>query len=70
MPLLKQDGLMICDNVLQDGALAFPAETVVRRDHTVHRRMREFLYDIKSDKSLNSTVLTIGDGVLLVERRG
>ncbi|MCR4715787.1 MAG: O-methyltransferase, partial [Lachnospiraceae bacterium] len=68
MPLLKENGIMVCDNVLQDGELAFSSVTVERRDHTVHRRMRDFLYDIKRDKELSVAVLTIGDGVLLVER--
>ena len=39
--------------------------TVARRDRTTHERMREFLYQIKHDPSLQTSILPVGDGVSL-----
>ena len=69
MPLLKKDGIMVCDNILQEGDIAWPIEVMTRRDHTVYGRMREFLKGLKNDENLVTSILTIGDGVALVKRK-
>ena len=69
MPLLKSDGIMVCDNILQEGDIAWPVEVMTRRDHTVYGRMRDFLRELKNDDRLVTSILTAGDGVALVKRR-
>ncbi len=62
-PLMKKDALIICDNVLQKGAAAsddFPAN---KRFKTSVRRMRDFLEFISADKSVDTVVLPLGDGI-------
>ena len=66
--LLVPSGLLIADNVLQDGTVTESRFTVDRRDRTTHERMREFLYRIKHDSRLESAVIPIGDGVSLSVR--
>lgn len=61
--LLAPGGLLVADNVLQDSTVAESRFTVDRRDRTTHERMREFLYRIKHDARLESSVLPVGDGV-------
>ena len=60
---LKPGGVLVCDNVLQEGSVAQSRYAVTRRDHTIHSRMREFLYMIKHHEQLETVVLPIGDGV-------
>lgn len=62
MRLLKKGGLLISDNVLQDGDIMESRFAVERRERTIHSRMREYLYLIKHDKRLETAVVPIGDG--------
>lgn len=65
MLLLKKGGILISDNVLQDGDVAESRYGVTRRNRTIHTRMREYLYTITHMEELDSIVLPIGDGVTL-----
>jgi len=61
--LLRQGGLLISDNVLQDGDIVESRFAVTRRNRTIHSRMRDYLYALTNDEALQTTVLPIGDGV-------
>jgi len=63
--LMLPGSLLIADNVLQDETVMESRFTVDRRDRTTHERMREFLYRIKHDERLETSVLPLGDGVSL-----
>lgn len=60
---LSKNGLLVCDNVLQEGSVAQSRYAVTRRDHTVHGRMREYLYEMKRHAYLDTVILPVGDGV-------
>lgn len=49
--LLRDGGLLISDNVLQDGDILESRYAVTRRDRTIHARMREYLYVLKHQPS-------------------
>ena len=66
--LLKKGGLMVSDNVLQDGDVFESRFAVTRRNRTIHARMREYLYEIKHCDELDSVILTVGDGMALSYR--
>lgn len=68
--LLSSGGLLISDNVLQDGDIVQSRFAVTRRNRTIHARMREYLYQLKHHPELESVVLPVGDGVALSIRRG
>ena len=61
--LLKKGGILLSDNVLQDGNLIESHYIVERRDRTIYKRMREYLYQLKHDPLLETSILPLGDGV-------
>lgn len=63
LKLLKPGGVMITDNVLQDDTVIQSKYTVVRRDRTIHKRMREYLFELMHNDELTTDILQIGDGV-------
>lgn len=65
MRLLAKGGILVSDNVLQEGEIIESKYAINKRDRTIHGRMREFLYLINHDERLESVVLPNGDGVAL-----
>ena len=63
--ILNKGGLLVSDNVLQDGDVIESRFAVTRRDRTIHARMREYLYELKHNDMLNTVILTVGDGMTL-----
>ena len=67
--LLKKDGVLVSDNVLQDGDVIESRFAVTRRNRTIHKRMREYLYTLTHSEELVTAVLPVGDGITLSTRR-
>lgn len=63
--LLKKGGLLVSDNVLQDGDIVESRFAVTRRNRTIHSRMRDYLWQLKHMKEFETAVLTVGDGVTI-----
>ena len=63
--LLEDDGLLVSDNVLQDGDVIESRYAVVRRNRTIHGRMREYLYELTHHPQLETCILPVGDGITL-----
>ena len=63
LKLLAPGGMLVSDNVLQDGNILESRFAVERRDRTIHRRMREYLYTLKHTPGLETAGLSVGDGV-------
>lgn len=63
--LLAAGGILLSDNVLQDGDVIESRFAVTRRNRTIHSRMREYLYEVKHHEQLESVILPVGDGVTL-----
>ncbi len=61
--LLKQDGILVSDNVLQDGDIIESRYAVTRRNRTIHKRMRDYLYQLTHHEELVTSILPIGDGI-------
>ncbi len=61
--LLPKGGLLLSDNVLQDGDVMESRFAVTRRDRTIHGRMREYLYELTHNEQLRTDILPVGDGV-------
>lgn len=66
--LLLPGGLLVSDNVLQDGDVTESRFAVTRRNRTIHSRMREYLYELKHHPLLETCILPVGDGVTLSVR--
>ena len=56
-------GLLIVDHVLQGGTIAKTRFSVPRRQRTIHKRLRNFLWDISHTDVLTSAIVPIGDGL-------
>ena len=63
MRLLPKGGVLVSDNVMQDGNVIESRFAVERRDRTIHSRMREYLYELKHNEELVTSILPLGDGV-------
>ena len=67
--LLKPGGLLVSDNVLQDGDIMESRYAVTRRNRTIHSRMRDYLYELKHHPELTTVILPVGDGVAVGTKR-
>lgn len=63
--LLQPGGLLVTDNVLQEGDIIESRYAIRRRDRTIHGRMRGFLYEMTHSEQWDSVILPVGDGALL-----
>ncbi len=63
--LMPEGGVLVTDNVLQDGDVMESRFAVTRRDRTIHSRMREYLYALKHNGQLQTDILPVEDGVTI-----
>jgi len=63
LKLMPPGGVLVSDNVLQDGDIIESRYAVARRNRTIHSRMREYLYTLKHMDELQTAVIPIGDGI-------
>ena len=63
--LLADDGVLITDNVLQDGDVIESRFAVERRNRTIHKRMREYLTELKQNPGLLTSIVPLGDGIAI-----
>ncbi len=67
--LLKPGGILIADNILQDGLIAKSRYAIPRRQRTIHSRMREFIKKLSEHPELTTSVLPIADGATISVKR-
>lgn len=63
--LLPQGGVLVSDNVLQDGDIFESRYGIRRRNHTIHSRMREYLFALTHNDTLDTVILETGDGMTI-----
>lgn len=63
--LLGSGGVLLSDNVLQDGDVIESRYAITRRNRTIHGRMREYLYELKNHPQLQTSIIPLGDGITL-----
>lgn len=63
--LLKPGGLLVADNILQDGLVAKSRFAIPRRQRTIHSRMRQFVKSVMEHPELTTSVLPIADGATI-----
>ena len=68
--LLAPGGILLSDNVLQEGELIESHYLVERRNRTIYKRMREYLYELKHHPQLLTSIVPLGDGISLSVKRG
>ena len=61
--LMDNGAVLISDNVLQDGDIIESHFALERRKRTIHKRMREYLYELKHNEALVTSIVPLGDGL-------
>ena len=67
--LLEPGGILVSDNILQDGDIVESKYAVTRRNRTIHNRMREYLYALTHHEELETVILPVADGVTLSTKK-
>ena len=67
--LLAPNGVLVSDNVLQDGDIIESHYIVERRNRTIYKRMRDYLYELTHNDALVTAILPVGDGITVSTRR-
>ncbi|MCD7884158.1 MAG: O-methyltransferase [Lachnospiraceae bacterium] len=68
--LLSPGGVLVSDNVLQDGNIVESHFAVEQRDRTIYKRMREYLYTLKHTDGLLTSIVAVGDGAAVTVKTG
>jgi predicted O-methyltransferase YrrM len=69
MRLLRVGGVLVSDNVLQDGDIIESHYAVERRNRTIYKRMREYLYVLKHNDALVTSIVPVGDGAAVTVKQ-
>lgn len=69
LELMAPGAVLFSDNVFQNGDIFESRFAVERRDRTIHGRMREYLYELKNQKELETSIVPVGDGVAVSVKR-
>jgi len=69
MRLLPEGGILLSDNVMQDGDILESKFAVERRNRTIYKRMRDYLYELTHNDELTTVILPVGDGVTISTRK-
>lgn len=67
--LLRAGGVLVSDNVLQDGDIIESHYAVERRNRTIYKRMREYLYVLKHTDGLLTSIVAVGDGAAVTVKQ-
>ncbi len=67
-PLLKEGGLLICDNVLYKGMVA-NEELVPRKKRALVHKLQRFIAFLMRHPQLTSSIIPIGDGLIVSVKR-
>ena len=69
MRVLKKGGVLAVDDVLQGGTILQPTEEISRRVRKIHKKLNAFLEVVLDHEFLTSTILPLGDGLLLITKK-
>ncbi|TFJ42804.1 methyltransferase [Carnobacterium divergens] len=69
MRLLKVGGMLIVDDVLQGGTILLPKEEIPKRSRVIHRKLNAFLDVVMKHEALESSILPLGDGLLMIVKK-
>lgn len=61
--LMKKRSILIADNIFKDGEVLESKYYIIKRDRTIHKRMREFLHAISNDIDFDTNLFNLGDGI-------
>lgn len=68
MEKLNLDGILIVDDIFQGGTVFDDLSSIPRRNRKIHKRLNEFLDFIQNDSSVKSTLIPLGDGIIMIQK--
>jgi predicted O-methyltransferase YrrM len=68
LTLLSAGGIIVVDDIFQGGSVFEDEENVPRAQRKIHRRLREFLELVTKSKQMESTILPLGDGIIMIRK--
>lgn len=66
--LLRSGGILLTDNILQEGDVLSSRFAVTRRNRTIHKRMREYVRALTEEPMLETLLLPTGDGAAVCSK--
>lgn len=66
--LLRKGGVLMVDDVFQAGTILDPIEEIPRKNRAIHRKLNQFLEVVMTHPDLTSTLVPLGDGVILITK--
>lgn len=68
LELLSEDGIIIADNVNYKGMVK-GEKKVKHKQRTAVNKLREFIDEVKNNPKLNSDLVDVGDGILIITKK-
>lgn len=66
---MADDAMLVSDNIFHDGDVLESRYAVLRRDRTIHGRMREYLQVLCEKEELETICLPIADGMTISTKK-
>lgn len=67
--LLTPTGTLMVDDVFQGGTILADDAAIPRKNRAIHRKLNAFLDTVHEHPQLESSLLPLGDGVILITKK-
>ena len=68
MRVLKTGGVLVVDDIFQGGTILQNESEIPRKVRKIHRRLNLFLDFVQKDEALKSTLVPLGDGIIMIQK--
>ena len=68
-PLVKEGGIIYCDNMFMHGMAFLEDATIPKRNRTMIRNLKAFTEWIMANPAYDTSLLPVGDGILIARKR-
>lgn len=68
MRVLKTGGVLVVDDIFQGGTILQDEAEIPRKVRKIHRRLNLFLDFVQQDDAVKSTLVPLGDGIIMIQK--